>query len=78
MSAAWGKNFDVQNPAAAEKLTAAGHEIVEASPELIAAVDGIYGTMVAEWIEAAKAVGVADPQAMLDFYNATYTSLAGE
>lgn len=78
LSAAWGKNFDLQNPAATEKLGAAGHEIVEASPELIAAVDTIYDTMVADWKEAAKAAGVADPQAMLDFYNETYKSLAGE
>lgn len=78
LSAAWGKNFDLQNPAATEKLGAAGHEIVEASPELIAAVDTIYDTMVADWVEAAKAAGVADPQAMLTFYNDTYKSLAGE
>lgn len=78
LSAAWGKNFDLQNPAAIEKLGAAGHEIVEASPELIAAVDTIYDTMVADWVEAAKAAGVADPQAMLTFYNDTYKSLAGE
>ena len=68
----------MQNPAATEKLSAAGHEIVEASPELIAAVDTIYDAMVADWVDAAKAAGVADPQAMLDFYNDTYTSLAGQ
>ena len=51
---------------------------MEASPELIAAVDTIYDTMVADWVEAAKAAGVEDPQAMLDFYNETYTSLASE
>ncbi|SDD84704.1 TRAP transporter substrate-binding protein [Ruegeria marina] len=76
LSAAWGKNFDLQNPAAIEKLGAAGHEIVDASPELIAAVDTIYDTMVADWVDAAKAAGVADPQAMLRFYNDTYKSLA--
>lgn len=78
LSAAWGKNFDAQNPAAVEKLTAAGHQIVDASPELIAAVDTIYGTMVADWVGAAKAAGVSDPQAMLDFYSQTYTMLAGQ
>lgn len=78
MSANWGRNFDEQNPAAVEKLTAAGNEIVEASPELVAAVDVIYDQMVADWIVAAKAAGVEDPQAMLDFYNATYKELAGE
>lgn len=76
LSAAWGKNFDMQSPAAIEKLSAAGHDIVEASPELIAAVDTIYDAMVTDWVEAAKAAGVADPQAMLNFYNDTYTSLA--
>lgn len=78
LSAEWGKNFDLQNPAAAEKLSAAGHDIVEASPSLIAAVDTIYDSMVADWLESAKSAGVADPQAMLDFYNDTYTSLAGQ
>ncbi len=78
LSVTWGKKFDAQNPAATEMLTAAGHDFVEASPELIAAVDSIYATMVAEWVEAAKAAGVTDPQAMLDFYNHTYTSLAGQ
>ncbi len=72
LSAKWGENFDVQNPAATEKLSAAGHDIVEASPELIAAVDTIYDTMVADWLESAKTAGVTDPQAMLDFYNDTY------
>jgi TRAP-type transport system periplasmic protein len=78
LSAAWGRNFDTQNPAGAEKLAAAGHVIVEASPELIAAVDAIQAALVADWVVAAKAVGVTDPQAMLDFYNTTYSALAGE
>jgi TRAP-type C4-dicarboxylate transport system substrate-binding protein len=76
LSAAWGKNFDIQNPAAVEKLKAAGNEIVEASPELIAAVDAINEKMVADWIVAAKGVGVEDPEAMLAFYRETYKSLA--
>ena len=78
LSAQWGRNFDVQNPAATGKLRAAGHDIAEASPELIAAVDTIHGEMVAEWVDAAKAAGVEDPQAMLDFYTRTYNALATE
>ena len=78
LSAAWGKNFDDQHVLAVEKLSAAGHEVVDASPDLITAVDTIYDTMVADWVEAAKAAGVEDPQAMLNFYNETYKSLAGE
>ncbi|WP_425102421.1 TRAP transporter substrate-binding protein [Tropicibacter sp. S64] len=75
LSAAWGRNFDAQNPAAMGKLEADGHDIEQASPELIAAVDAIYGDMVTEWVDAAKAAGVEDPQAMLDFYNDTYRAL---
>lgn len=78
LSAEWGKNFDLQSPAAVELMANAGHEIVDASPELIAAVDDIYKDMVADWVDAAKSAGIADPQAMLDFYNETYASLAGE
>ena len=78
LSAAWGRNFDTQTQAATEKLGSEGHEINEASPELIAAVDTIYNTMVADWIEAAKAAGVEDPEAMLNFYNETYKTLSGE
>lgn len=76
LSAAWGRNFDAQHPGAVEKLSGEGHEIVQASPELVAAVDGITETMVAEWVEAAKAAGVADPQAMLAYYRDTYAALA--
>lgn len=78
LSAAWGRNFDVQNPAATEKLAAAGNRIVEASPELIAAVDAVNEQMTADWIDAAKAAGVEDPAALLAFYHDTYKALAGE
>jgi TRAP-type C4-dicarboxylate transport system substrate-binding protein len=78
LSAAWGRNFDTQNPAATEKLGAAGHDIVEASPELIATVDGIYTQMVSDWVEAAKTAGVANPQAMLNFYWETYKTIAAD
>jgi TRAP-type C4-dicarboxylate transport system substrate-binding protein len=78
LSAAWGRAFDARDPAATEKLAAAGHVIASPSPELLAKVDGIRDAMVAEWVEAAKAAGVADPAAMLAFYRETYQSLAVE
>ena len=78
LSAAWGKNFDVQNPAAFERLKADGHTVSDASAELISAVDVVYGEMVGNWVVNAKAAGVEDPQAMLDFYNTTYKALAAE
>lgn len=76
LSATWGQKFDAQNPAAVHRLKAAGHDIVEASPELIAAVNTIHDKMVTDWIGEAKTAGVNDPQAMLDFYNQTYKALA--
>lgn len=78
LSAAWGQQFNAQNAAAVENLGAAGHDIVQASPELIGAVNAIYDTMVSEWIGAAKDVGVTDPAAMLAFFQATYAELAAE
>ena len=76
LSSAWGKQFDIQNAAAFDRLGAAGHQIVDASPELIGAVDAIYDTMVASWIEAAKADGVADPAALLQDFQSSYAELA--
>lgn len=76
LSAAWGQAFDAQDEAAAKTLADAGHQIVEASPELVAAVTAVRDGMVAEWIEAAKAAGIADPKAMMDFYSTTYAALA--
>jgi TRAP-type C4-dicarboxylate transport system substrate-binding protein len=78
LSAVWGQQFDAQNPAALEALTAAGHTITDASPELIAAVDVIYEAMVADWIVAAAEAGVADPATVLGFYVETYEALTAE
>jgi TRAP-type C4-dicarboxylate transport system substrate-binding protein len=78
LSAAWGRAFDARDPAAEQALAAKGHTIAAPSPELLAKVDGIRDDMIADWIEAAKAAGVADPAAMLAFYRETYQSLAVE
>lgn len=78
LSATWGRQFDLQSPAATEALAAAGHTITQASPELIAAVDTIRDAMVADWIVAAAEAGVADPATMMGFYMETYEALAAE
>ncbi|MEQ9345246.1 MAG: TRAP transporter substrate-binding protein [Thalassospira sp.] len=78
LSAIWGQNFDAQSAAAVEKLKAEGHDFVDASPELVDAVDKVYGTMVSDWIESAKSAGLADPQGVLDFYMTTYQDLAAK
>lgn len=78
LSALWGRQFDAQNPAAREMLSGAGHQIIQASPELVAAVDAIGAAMVADWIIAATEAGVADPAAVRGFYVETYKALTAE
>jgi TRAP-type C4-dicarboxylate transport system substrate-binding protein len=78
LSASWGRNFDTQHPIAVERLTAAGNSFVDASDELVAAVNVIYDEMVADWIVAAQGAGVKDPQALLSFYQTTYAALVAE
>lgn len=78
LSAEWGRNFATQNASAFEALNAAGHEFVEASPELVSAVDAIYDSMVSSWIDASQAAGVENPEAVLAFYNDTYNQLANQ
>lgn len=78
LSATWGRQFDAQNPAAAEALAAAGHTISEASPELIGAVATIRDAMVADWVVAAREAGLADPESAMGFYMETYEAKAAE
>jgi TRAP-type C4-dicarboxylate transport system substrate-binding protein len=78
LSAAWGRSFDIQAPRAVAKLAEAGNSFAEPSQELISAVDAIYAQMVEDWIIAAQRAGVADPEAVLDFYQSTYTQLAAQ
>lgn len=78
LSRAWGVAFDAQNPAARDALAEAGHEIVEASPELIAAVDEVRAGMVADWVEAARAAGVFDPEALMEGYRARYVDISAQ
>lgn len=78
LSAALGEVFDIRNAMAFAELGAAGHDIVEASPDLVAQTRDIHDRMVADWIVAARDAGVEDPAGMFAFYRKTYTSLAGE
>ena len=78
LSAAWGRNFDILSPQAADRLEAEGNVFHTPSAELVAAVDAIADEMIADWIIAARDAGVEDPQAMLAFYRDTYAALAAE
>ena len=55
-----------------------GHQFHEPSAELMAAITSVSDKMIADWIVAAKAVGVADPEAMRADYLATYAELSAK
>lgn len=78
LSRAWGQQFDAQHDKAMELFTESGHAFHEPSPELMAAITAVSDRMTAEWIEAAKAAGVADPAAMRADYLAAYAALSAK
>lgn len=78
LSRAWGHQFALQNEKAMKLFTEGGHKFNEPSAELMAAITAVSDKMTAEWIDAAKAVGVADPSAMRADYLAAYAELSAK
>lgn len=78
LSRAWGQQFNAQHDKAMELFTESGHQFHEPSAELMAAITAVSDKMTAEWIEAAKAAGVADPAAMRADYLAAYAELSAK
>lgn len=78
LSRLWGQQFDAQNEKAMKLFTEGGHQFHEPSAELMAAITAVSDTMIADWIVAAKAAGVADPEAMRADYLAAYAELSAQ
>lgn len=78
LSRLWGQEFNAQHERAMTLFTEGGHQFHEPSAELMAAITAVSDTMIAQWIEAAKASGVADPAAMRADYLATYAALSAK
>jgi TRAP-type transport system periplasmic protein len=78
LSRLWGAQFKAQHEKAMEFFTEGGHQFHEPSAELMAAITATSDAMVTEWIDAAKAVGVADPEAMRADYLASYAELSAQ
>jgi TRAP-type transport system periplasmic protein len=76
LSRIWGQQFDAQTAKAMQVFTEAGHTFNEPSAELMAAITAVSDSMVTGWIDAARAAGVADPQALRADYLAAYAELA--
>lgn len=78
LSRLWGQQFNAQHVKAMELFTKTGHEFNEPSDALMAAITAVSDGMIADWVEAAKATGVADPEAMRADYLASYAELSAE
>jgi TRAP-type transport system periplasmic protein len=76
LSRLWGQQFNAQHEKAMALFADGTHTFNEPSPELMAAITAVSDTMTAEWIDAAKAAGVADPAAMRAAYLAAYAALS--
>ncbi len=78
LSRLWGQQFNAQHETAMKLFNEGGHEFHEPSAELMAAITAVSDGMTAEWIDAAKAAGVADPAAMRADYLAAYAELSAK
>lgn len=78
LSRVWGQQFNAQHEKAMKLFTETGHEFHKPSDELMAAITTVSDQMIADWVEAAKAVGVADPVAMRADYLTSYAELSAE
>ena len=78
LSRAWGQQFNAQHEKAMKLFTESGHVFHEPSAELMAAITAVSDKMTADWVEAAKAAGVADPQAMRADYLAAYAEISAK
>lgn len=78
LSRLWGQQFNAQHEKAMTLFTEGGHTFNEPSADLMAAITAVSDKMTAEWIVAAKAAGVADPEAMRADYLAAYAELSAK
>lgn len=78
LSRLWGQQFNAQHEKAMKLFSEGGHAFHEPSAELMAAITAVSDKMTADWIVAAQAVGVADPEAMRADYLAAYAELIAQ
>jgi TRAP-type C4-dicarboxylate transport system substrate-binding protein len=71
-----GEAYVKQDQAAYEAMQKAGYTISEVSPEVLAQIKEKLKPIEMEWIEAAKAKGVADPAAALAEFRADFINAA--
>lgn len=75
LSRRWGQQFDKQSRDAVTKMQAEGHTFAEPSKELMNVVRKVRGDMLQELNAEGAKFGVADHNAMVQFYESQYKSL---
>lgn len=78
LSRVWGQQFNAQHEKAMALFSEGGHTFNEPSAALMDAITAVSDKMIADWVVAAKAVGVADPAAMRADYLAAYAELSAK
>lgn len=78
LSRLWGQQFNAQHEKAMALFAEGGHAFHDPSAELMAAITTVSDKMIADWIVAAKAAGLADPEAMRADYLASYAELSAK
>ncbi|MCB1713720.1 MAG: TRAP transporter substrate-binding protein [Candidatus Competibacteraceae bacterium] len=78
LSRRWGAQFDAQNKAAQEKLTAEGHTFSTPSPALLDKISQVRDGILADWEKDAGNFGVSDAQGMVEFYQQHYKQNVGQ
>ncbi|NGN44604.1 TRAP transporter substrate-binding protein [Mesorhizobium sp. CGMCC 1.15528] len=69
-----GDAYVTQNQLAFDAMKKAGYTIDEVSPDVLARIKGSLKPVETEWVEAAKAKGVADPASALAEFRADFAS----
>jgi TRAP-type C4-dicarboxylate transport system substrate-binding protein len=78
LSRRWGERFDAHNAAAEAALRERGNAFATPSAALLERIRAVREQMLAEWAADTAGVGVADPMAMVRFYEQRYQALAGK
>lgn len=78
LSRLWGQQFNAQHEKAMALFATGGHQFNAPSAELMDQITAVSAKMTADWIDAAKAAGIADPEAMRADYLAAYAGLSAK
>lgn len=76
LSRRWGQQFDQQNKASEEKLRGEGHKFAQPSAALLDNIRKVRTTMLQELAAEGPKFGVADHNAVVDYYEQQYKLLA--